>query len=127
MELMKTAPLPTDKPTTVSELADPLALGSDTGLNVFDDPVHHMDLLANAMIDEPDPADIELPPGSLRGIDILDDLDALFLSYDGRAFDQSVRDVENAEIIERRGVPVTTEGSPLNLMDFGKIVDNRRP
>ena len=34
-ELMKTAPLPIDKPTTVPELADPLALGRGTGLNVF--------------------------------------------------------------------------------------------
>lgn len=122
MRLMKTAPLPTDKPTTVPELGDPLALGRDTGFNVFDGPVHHIDLLANPMMDDPDPSDIELPPGSLRGIDILDDLDALFLSYDGRAFDKSVQDIENAEIIERKGVPITTEGTPLNLMGFGKVV-----
>jgi hypothetical protein len=127
MELMKTAPLPIDKPSTIPELADPLAMGRNTGLNVFDGPVHHIDLLASPMMDDSDLADIELPPGSLRGIDILDDLDALYLSYDGRAFDRSVQDVKNAEIVERKGVPITTEGSPLNLMDFGKIVESRPP
>lgn len=127
MQLMETAALPLDKPITVPELADPMAMGRDTGLTVFDSKVHHVDLLANPVLDDPDLTDIELPRGSLRGIDIVEDLEALYLSYDGRAFDKSVLDVGNAEVIEYRNVPHTTEGTPLSLMGFGNIVDNRRP
>lgn len=127
MRLMENAALPLDRPVTVPELADPMALGRDTGLSIFDGRVHHIDLLANPVMDDPDLADIELPPGSLRGIDILEDLKTLYLSYDGRAFDKSILDVKNAEMTEYRNVPHTTEGTPLSLMGFGNIVDNRRP
>ena len=127
MQLMETEALPLDKPVTVPELADPMGMGRDTGLAIFDKQVHHIDLLANPVTGDPDLTEIELPPGSLRGIDILEDLEALYLSYDGRAFDKSILDIDNAEITEYRGVPHTTEGTPLSLMGFGDIVDNRRP
>lgn len=126
MRLMSAGPLPQQTATAVPELTDPMALGHDTGLKIFDEPVQHLDLLAKPSMDGPDPADIELPPGSLRGIDILDDLEALFLPYDGRALDPSVLDVGNAEITEYRGVPQTTDGTPLNLLGFGRLIDNGR-
>jgi hypothetical protein len=79
-------------------------------------------LLANPRVTDPHiTAEIELPPGALRGIDILDDLESLYLFYNGRAFDSSVMKLEGAKIVERKGLPVTTDGSPISLTDFGII------
>ena len=125
--LLEASPIRADKPTSIPEFSDPMGMGVDTGLSVFAGNLYFMDLLANPGIaNSGDSVEIELPPGALRGIDILDDLDALYLSYDGRAFDGSMLNLENAEIIERKGLPVTSEGSPLSLTGFGLIADKRK-
>lgn len=125
--LLEVSPVPADKPTSLPEFSDPMGLDIDTGLRVFTGNLYFMDLLANPRIAIPgDTAEIELPPGALRGIDILDDLDSLYLSYDGRSYDSSVLNLENAEIIKRKGLPVTSEGSPLSLTGFGLIADKRK-
>lgn len=106
-------------------MADPLGTGVATGLSVFGGTVLFLDLLENPQSDNL--ANIELPPGSLQGINILDDLDALYLSYDGRAFDKSILDLSTAEIIKRNGLPVTAETSPLSLSGFGVVSYKQRP
>jgi len=126
IQLMHVAPLPTDQPVSAPELANPLHLDREIALRTFGREVHYSDLLASSMIPDPDPLDLELPPGALRGIDILDDLDSLYLSYDGRAFDKAVLDIGDAKIIDKKGVPVTTDGSPLSLGDFGVLIRARK-
>lgn len=122
--LLEISPVPPDIPTAVPALSDPMGMGVGTGLNVFDENVLLMDILANPGITNTDiTAEIVLPPEALRGIDILDDLESLYLSYDGRAFDGSVMKLEGAELIERNGRLVTTEGSPISLTGFGIIDD----
>jgi hypothetical protein len=120
--LLEASPVPADKPTSLPEFSDPLGMGVDDGLKVFDGYVGMMDLLTNPGVTNPDiTAEIELPPGALRGIDILDDLESLYLFYNGRAFDSSVMELEGAKIVDRKGLPVTTDGSPISLTDFGII------
>ena len=123
--LMQTAPLSSDKPSAISELADPLALGHKTGFSMLPERVYFIDLLASPIPSSPSLADIKLPAGALRGIDILEDLNALFLTYDGRAFDNSILQAEDSEITLHRGAPRTHEGTPLNLSNFGKISHRR--
>lgn len=124
--LMKTSPLPTNMPNASPALANPMDMENEFPLSVIGDQIYYIDLLASSMNRLAGPADIELPPGTMRSIDILDDLRSLYLSYDGRAFDSTVLDVGNAEIIEHRGLPVTTDGSPLSIGQFGVIVRERR-
>ncbi len=45
----------------------------------------------------------------------------MYLSYDGRAFDKSLWNLQTAEVIERNGLPVTSETSPLSLSGFGYV------
>jgi hypothetical protein len=127
--LLEVSPVPTDKPTSLPDYSDPMDMGIDNWMSLFPGGVHFMDLLvipkgANSTV----AAEFELPPEALRGIDILDDLDSLYLSYDGRAFDDSILNLEAAEMTERRGLPVTTETAPVSLTDFGIIYteQNRR-
>jgi len=125
MQLMKVAPLPTDQPVSAPELANPLHMDRDITLRTFGGLIYFLDLLASPDLSDPELVEIELPRGALRGIDILEDLNTLYLSYDGRAFDKAVFDVRRADIMERKGPPVTTEGSPLTLGNFGVITRAR--
>jgi hypothetical protein len=87
-----------------------------------------MDLLGNYQDSKfRDYSDFELPPDALQGIDLLDDLSAMYLSYDGRAFDSSLFNLQSTQVIERNGLPVTSETSPLSLSGFGSVSDNFNP
>ena len=120
--LLETSPVPTDKPTSLPDYSDPMDIGVDNWTSLFPGGAHYMDLLViSGNADSDVVAEMELPPGSLRGIDILDDLGSLYLSYDGRAFDDSILNLEAAELTERKGLPVTTEGAPISLINFGII------
>lgn len=122
--ILRISPVRAATPHSIPDFGDPLALGVDTGLGVFTGDIYHLDLLTKPNLPVPaDFVDIELPPGMLRGIDILGDPDSFFLSYDGRAFDRSLLNIKNAEIIEVDGVPITSEYSPLSLMGFGIIIE----
>jgi hypothetical protein len=122
------SPFTADNRTIVPGFADPLGTGNDTGLKIFSGRVHFMDLLGNFSVSNPgDPADIELPPGALDGVNLLDDLISMYLSYDGRAYDTSLFNLETAEVIERNGLPVTSETSPLSLSGFGSVSKNLKP
>lgn len=125
MQLMQAAPFPTDYPVSARELTNPLDMDGEIVLQTFGRLIYNIDLLASPMIPDPDLADIELPPGALRGIDILEDLDSLYLSYGGRAFDKTVLDVSHAEITEQKGLPITTDASPLTMGGFGEITRAR--
>jgi hypothetical protein len=114
--------------TVVAGLVDPLGIGTDPALRVFNGEVYFMDLLGNFEISTlGDAEDFELPPGTLHGINLLDDIDSLYLSYDGRAFDTSLWNLETAEVIERNGLPVTSETSPLSLSGFGSVSEKLNP
>ena len=126
MQLMEVAPQPTDQPVSAPELTNPLNMDREIALRAVGSHVRFSDLLARSVLPDPGRVDIELPPGTLRGIDILDDLNALYLSYGGRAFDKSVLDIGNAEIVEDKGIPITTDGSPLSLGDFGELTRARK-
>jgi hypothetical protein len=126
--LLEASPVPTNKSTTLPELFDPLGLGVESGLRIFSGNVHFMDLLANPGVDDPsESVAVELPPGTLRDINILDDMDSVYMSYDGRAFDKNtLMNIENVEIMDRKGVPVTSESSPVSLTGFGIIIPKTR-
>lgn len=122
------SPFTANNRTVVPGFADPLGTGIDPELKIFAGKVHFMDLLGNVDVSSSqDHADIELPPGALDGVNLLDDLVSMYLSYDGRAFDKSLFNLETAEVIERNGLPVTSETSPLSLSGFGAVSDNLKP
>ena len=125
--LLEASLVPTDKPTSLPDFSDPMNMGVDNWMSLFPEGIHFMDLLIipEAAVSGVAGA-IELPPGALRGIDILDDLDSLYISYDGRAFDDSILNLEAAEMTERRGLPVTTESSPISLTEFGIIYTEQK-
>ena len=121
--LLTMSPVPPDAAGSVPELSDPLGLGFTTHLNPFDRNVHFIDMLAKPYIPaQADMLDIELLTGTLRDIDMLDDLDAFYYSYDGRAFDNAILDLQAAEIVEFNGLPRTREGAPISIMGFGKVL-----
>ncbi len=125
--LLEASLVPTNKPTSLPDFSDPMDMGTGNWMSLFPGGVHFMDLLvipkdANSTV----AAEFELPPDALQGIDILDDLDSLYLSYDGRAFDDSILNLEAAEITERRGLPVTTESAPISLTEFGIIYTEQK-
>ena len=121
--LLTMSPVPPDAAGSAPELSDPLGLGFTTHLNPFDRNVHFMDMLAKPDIPaQAGRLDIELLTGTLRDIDMLDDLDAFYFSYDGRAFDNAILDLRAAEIVEFNGLPRTREGAPLSIMGFGKVL-----
>lgn len=114
--------------TVVPGFADPLGVGTVPALRIFDGKVHFMDLLGNFTISTlGDPEDFELLPGTLHGINLLDDITSMYLSYEGRAFDKSLWNLETAEVIERYGLPVTSETSPLSLSGFGYVTEKFNP
>ncbi len=122
------SPYTANQQTNVTGLADPLGIGADPALKIFDGKAYFMDLLGNFTVSSlGDPADYELPPGSLRGINLLDDVTSMYLSYEGRAFDNSLWNLETAEVIDRNGLPVTSETSPLSLSGFGSVSEKFDP
>ncbi len=122
------SPFTADNHTIVQGFADPLGTGVDPGLRIFGGKVYFMDLLGNfTAFTLADTAEIELPTGALQGIDLLDDVTSMYLSYDGRAFDKSLFNLQTAEVIQRNGLPVTSETSPLSLSGYGYVSDNFNP
>lgn len=127
-QLFDFSPFTADNVTIVQGFADPLGTGVDPGLRIFAGRVYSMDLLGNfTAFKLPDTAEIELPTGALHDIKLLDDVTSMYLSYDGRAFDKSLFNLQAAEVIERNGLPVTSETSPLSLSGFGYVSDNFNP
>lgn len=129
-----TAPLFTFSPfsatndTVVPGVADPLGTGVDPQLKVFGGTVQFMDLLGNFNASTGgSAADVELPPGALNGINLLDNFIAVYLSYNGRAFDKSIWNLQGEEVIDRHGLPVTSETSPLTLAGYGSVAENLQP
>jgi hypothetical protein len=122
------SPYTANNQRVIAGLADPLGIGADSALRIFDGKVYFMDLLGNFTVSSlGDSADFELPPGTLRGINLLDDVTSMYLSYEGRAFDKSLWNLETAEVIERNGLPVTSETSPLSLSGFGSVSEKFNP
>lgn len=122
------SPFTANDQSIVPGFADPLGMGIDPGLTVFSGSVNYMDLLGNFSISKlSDVEEIELPPGALQDIDLLDNMTSVYFAYDGRAFDKSLFNLQTAEIIERNGLPVTSETSPLSLSGFGFVSDNFNP
>jgi hypothetical protein len=122
------SPYTANKQTAVAGLADPLGIGADPALSIFDGKVYFMDLLGNFTVSSlGDPAGFDLPPSTLHGINLLDDVNSMYLSYEGRAFDKSLWNLETAEVIERNGLPVTFETSPLSLSGYGSVSEKFNP
>jgi hypothetical protein len=122
------SPFSADNKTVVPGFADPLGTGVDPGLRVFSGKVHFMDILGNFRLQQTDEiVDVELPPDALKGIDLLDNFLAVYLSYDGRAFDKSILNLGVAEASEHNGLPVTAETSPLSLAGYGSVSENLQP
>lgn len=122
------SPFSATNETVVPGVADPLGTGVDPGLRVFGGTVQFMDLLGNFNVAKSgDAAEVELPPGALNGINLLDNFIAVYLSYNGRAFDKSIWNLQAADVIDRNGRPVTSEASPLSLAGFGSVSANIQP
>lgn len=116
------SPLTANAQIQIPGFSDPLGIGMDTGLGIVADQIYFADLLGDSKVPVLDPtSEIELPPGALHGVNILDDPEEMYFSYNGRAFDRSIFDLEKAEIIERRGLPVTSETSPLSMTSYGNV------
>jgi len=121
------SPFSANNHTVVPGFADPLGTGIDPGLKVFAGKVQFMDLLGDYNVARNDrTAEIELPYGTMRADDLLSSFLSRYLEH-GRAFDQSLMSVQNAQVTERNGLPVTTETSPLTLAGFGSVADNLKP
>jgi hypothetical protein len=126
--LISFSPFSATNNTVVPGVADPLGTGVDPQLRVFGGTVQFMDLLGNfTAADNGKAADLELPPGALNGVNLLDNFIAVYLSYNGRAFDKSVWSLPGAEVMDRNGLPVTSETSPLTLAGYGKVAENLQP
>jgi hypothetical protein len=114
--------------TVVPGVADPLGTGVDPQLRVFGGTVQFMDLLGNFNEAKPgDSASVELPPGALNGIDLLDNFIAVYLSYNRIAFDKSLWNLQTADVIDQDGRPVTSEMTPLTLAGYGSVSENLQP
>jgi hypothetical protein len=126
--LFEFSPFSANNRTVVPGFADPLGMGVDPELRIFSGRVQFMDLLGNYNAAKPnETVDIKLPQGALKGINLLDNFIAVYLSYNGRAFDSSLLNLQTAEVIERNGLPVTSETSPLTLAGFGSVADHLKP
>jgi len=126
--LFEFSPFSANNQTVVPGFADPLGTGIDPGLKIFSGKVHYMDLLGNFDVAKANDTDeIELPAGALQGINPLDNFLSLYLSYNGRAYDSALLDLDSAEVTERNGLPVTRETSPLSLAGYGSVSENLRP
>jgi hypothetical protein len=122
------SPLIANNRTTIQGFADPLGMGVDPALGVFDGKVKSIDLLGYFTIwQAADTADIELPPDALHGINPLDNLTSVYLPFEGRATDKSLFNLRAAEVIERNGLPITSETSPLSLSGYGSVSENLGP
>lgn len=122
------SPFSANNKTVVPGFADPLGTGVDPGLRVFSGKVHFMDLLGNFRANKEDEVvAVELPPDALKGIDLLDNFLGMYLSYNGRAYDRSILTLGGGEVIERHGLPVTAETSPLSLAGYGSVSENLKP
>lgn len=122
------SPFSASNNTVVPGFADPLGAGVDPGLRVFSGKVHFMDVLGNFRVKKnSEIAEVELPADALKGINLLDNFLAMYLSYNGRAYDRSILNLGGAEVIERDGVPITIETSPLSLAGYGSVSENLKP
>jgi hypothetical protein len=122
------SPFSASDATSVPGLGDPLGSGVDPGLRVFGGTVQYMDLLGNfKAVTSVNAEQIELPPGALSGINLLDNFTAVYLAYNGRAFDKSIWNLRSAEVVDRNGLPVTAETSPLSLAGFGSVAEHLQP
>jgi hypothetical protein len=122
------SPFTANNQTIIQGFADPLGTGVDPGLRVFAGKVNFMDLLGYfTIMKAADTVEIELPPEALHGIKLLDDLTSIYLSSDGRATDKSLFNLQTAEVIERNGLPITSETSPLSLSGYGSVSENLGP
>jgi hypothetical protein len=119
------SPFSANQQQIVPGFADPLGTGVDPGLRIFSGKVHFMDLLGNFKVAKTGAdTEVELPADTLQGINILDNSLALYLSYNGRAYDKSILNLRAAEVVERNGLLVTSETSPLSLAGFGQVSEN---
>ena len=122
------SPISASRHAAVPGFADPLGTGLEHGLNVFSGKVYFADLLGHFSDDNPDDADSKiLAAESLKGIDLLDNYAEVYLSYNGRAFDRSLWNLQRADVTERNGLPVTSETSPLSLAGFGSVSEHVAP
>ncbi len=126
--LFNFSPFSATNNTVVPGVADPLGTGVDPQLRVFGGTVHYMDLLGNFNEGKPgDTAAVELPPGALSGVNLLDNFIAVYLSYKGIAFDESIWNLQGTDVIDRNGLPVTSETGPLTLAGYGSVAENLQP
>jgi len=122
------SPFSANSKTIVPGFADPLGTGVDPGLRIFSGKVHFMDLLGNFRVKKAgEVPEIELPPDALKGINLLDNFLAVYLSYNGRAYDRSILNLGGATVVERDGLPVTAETSPLSLAGYGSVSEHLKP
>ncbi len=126
--LFEFSPFYATNDTTVPGLGDPLGAGVDPGLRVFGGAVQFMDLLGNFNAAKAaNTEEVELPPGALNGINLLDNFIAVYLAYNGRAYDKSIWNLRTAEVEDRNGLPVTAEASPLSLAGYGSVAEHLQP
>lgn len=126
--LFKTSPFSAPVKQAVPGFADPLGIGTDKKLSVFSGVVQFMDLLGDFSFDhEEDVASATLPPNALKGLDIRDGLLDEILSGKRRAFDSGLLNVEQTEVREIDGRPVTAETSPLSLAGYGTVTEYLKP
>jgi hypothetical protein len=122
------SPLIGNSQTMVPGFSDPLGIGAESGLSLFGGRVYSRDLLGDIAVSKlHHSTEFELPPDSLNGTNLLDNLTSMYLSYNGRAFDQSLFNLQSAKVIERNGLPVTSEASPLSLSGFGFVSEKFNP
>ncbi|NND68304.1 MAG: hypothetical protein HKN19_12020 [Halioglobus sp.] len=126
--LFEFAPFRASPRNRVHGFADPLGLGKDFGLRVFYGNVHYMDLLGEyeglRVIDH---VDVELPPGVVRGNQLITNYVERFFTGKVRAVDRSLYNLNHTDTRTRWGLPVTEETSPLSLAGFGSVSDFIRP
>lgn len=128
LHLFDFSPFTASNHSQIPGFADPLGTGAEAGLKVFSGKVHFMDLLGNYATSRQETAKtIELPKNALQGINLLDNFLALYLSYDGRAYDTAQLRLPASGTMQRNGLPVTTETSPLSLEGFGSVSKNIKP
>lgn len=126
--LVQFSPYTAKKNPVVTGYTDPLGIGADPKLRIFSGRVQYMDLLGHFSIaKDDDPREIELPPGTRLADDLLAEFLSKYLPGQKRPIDYSLLNLKKAEVMERGGVPVTTETSPLSLAGFGTVEKNLRP
>jgi hypothetical protein len=128
LEIFEFSQIIPEKQVPLPGFSNPLGTAIVSGTRVFSGKLHFFDVLGdNISHSGADSQDIELPSGALAGIKLLDDLDALYYSYDGRAFDKSLWDLSIAKVIMRDDLPVTSETGPLSLSGYGSVSTHFKP